>query len=303
MKTYALLLTCVLFWGSNFVFGTILVQQFSPMALSAVRLSFTALFFIVVMLFTRRWPTLKMRDLLLFLPLGLIGTVVNQTAFFNGMQTTDATTAALVMSLAPITTAYLARWLLKEPLSKPMITGSVAALAGVFLVVGRGGGFSLSLSLGEIMIFIAMLSFAVSVILVRKLTERMEPLAITIHASWIGAVLQVPCALLLEPSIRLSHSVWMWLLAVGSALGSQVIATLIWNRQLKEIGAGKSAVFLNLQPFVAMLVGFILLGTKVTLGQLGGSLLIIGGVLIASEVLVKKEPPLPVPKRGSDLNA
>ncbi|TGU48289.1 EamA/RhaT family transporter, partial [Mesorhizobium sp. M00.F.Ca.ET.186.01.1.1] len=51
---------------------------------------------------------------------------------------------------------------------------------------------------------------------------------------------------------------------------------------LQIVGTGKAAIFLNLQPFVAMLVGFLLLGSQVTAIQAGGSLLIVAGVVVAS---------------------
>lgn len=68
----------------------------------------------------------------------------------------------------------------------------------------------------------------------------------------------------------------------GSALVMQVLCGLIWNRQMQIVGAGRSAVFLNLQPFVAMSLGYFVLGSVVTLQQGIGSLLIIGGVLLAT---------------------
>ena len=46
LKAYAWLTFCVMVWGSNFVFGKILVQDFSPTVLTMVRLLFIVLFLI-----------------------------------------------------------------------------------------------------------------------------------------------------------------------------------------------------------------------------------------------------------------
>jgi drug/metabolite transporter (DMT)-like permease len=276
-----------LFWGSNFVFGAMLVKQFSPLLLSAFRLTFTALFFVVYALVTRRFRGITWGDVGIFIPLAVVGTVMNQSAFYMGLQTTSPTTAALVLSLTPITTAYLSFLFLKESLSKPMIGGSVVALVGVFLVIGAGdsgAGSGLHVTWGLALTFVAMLTFSISIIITRKLTTRMDPFTATMYSIWFGCLLQVPVAFTVEPLTGLSPEPWAWALAAASALVTQGICGLIWNRQIKEIGASKSAIFLNLQPFVAMVVGYLLLHTKVTMAQIFGSLLVIGGVIIASEV-------------------
>lgn len=46
LKAYAWLTFCVLVWGSNFVFGKMLVEVFSPSMLTTLRLLFIVLFLI-----------------------------------------------------------------------------------------------------------------------------------------------------------------------------------------------------------------------------------------------------------------
>jgi drug/metabolite transporter (DMT)-like permease len=287
MKSYLLLSVCILFWGSNFVFGAILVKQFSPMLLSAIRLSFTSLFFIGYSLLTRNSVRLQLSDWKLLIPLGLIGTLANQTAFYTGIKTVDGTTAALILSLAPITTALLAWLFLREPLTQRVAGGAIIAVLGVYCVVGVGKPFQITP--GMWLIFIAMLTFAASIIMMRKLIERIDPFSATMYSTLIGCALQIIAAALVEPVNGIWQApLWAWFLAIATALLMQGLCGLLWNRQIKEVGAAKAAIFLNLQPFVAMLVGFALLGTPVTWPQIGGSVLIIFGVMVATELLPKR---------------
>ncbi|WP_433754064.1 EamA family transporter [Paenibacillus amylolyticus] len=62
----------------------------------------------------------------------------------------------------------------------------------------------------------------------------------------------------------------------------QGLCAVIWNNQIQKVGAAKASIFLNLQPFVAMLVGFFVLGTPVTFVQVGGSILIVCGVVLST---------------------
>ncbi|AEI40876.1 DMT family transporter [Paenibacillus mucilaginosus] len=290
MRSYLLLLFCVTCWGSNFVFGSMLVHEFPPLLLSAFRLTATSLFLLGYAWSTKRLQRLSRRDYLLLVPLGFIGTLVNQAAFFTGLQTVSATTASLVLSLAPITTALLAALFLKETFTLRMAAGSVLAIAGIFLVVGQSGG--LALSRGLVYIGIAMLTFAASIIMMRRLTERIEPFIATVYSTVIGSGMVIPAALIKEPLQGSSSHLWAWALLIATAIVMQGVCGLVWNTQLRRVGAGKASVFLNLQPFVAMIVGFAFLGTPVTAVQLAGSVLIVVGVILAT---LKKKAKAPAP--------
>lgn len=281
IRSYLLLLFCVTLWGSNFVFGSMLVKEFPPLFLADVRLVFTSLFLLSYAWITKKFVKIKPRELGLLILLGLIGTLANQTAYFNGLLTTDATTASLILSMSPIVTAILASLFLKEQFTRRMKIGSVLALMGTFCVVGVGAG--LSISKGVMLIVIAMVTFSSSMIIIRKLTETLHPFISTVYSTTVGTLFLTPAAMLtLDPGSHISREIWAWAMLVLTAIFMQGICGLVWNQQLKVVGTGKAAVFLNLQPFVAMLVGFLLLGSHVTAIQAGGSLLIVTGVIVAT---------------------
>ncbi|HBZ79439.1 MULTISPECIES: DMT family transporter [Brevibacillus] len=281
IRSYLLLLFCVTLWGSNFVFGSMLVKEFPPLFLADVRLLFTSLFLVLYAWVTRKFVKIKLRELGLLVLLGLVGTLANQTAYFNGLLTTDATTASLILSLAPIVTAVLASMFLKEQFTLRMKIGSGIALLGTFFVVGIGAG--LSISKGVLLIVIAMVTFSASMIIIRKLTQTMQPFITTVYSTTVGTLFLTPAALLtLDSSAHISHEAWAWGMLIVTAILMQGVCGIVWNSQLQIVGTGKAAIFLNLQPFVAMLVGFLLLGSQVTAIQAGGSLLIVAGVVVAS---------------------
>lgn len=280
IRSYLLLLFCVICWGSNFVIGSILVNEFPPLLLAALRLTMTSLFLITYAWGAKKLKYLNPRDYLLIIPLGFIGTLLNQAAFFTGLETVNATTASLILSLAPITTALLASVFLKEIITGRMVLGSIVAILGIFFVVGKTDG--LNISIGILYILLAMITFAVSIVMMRKLTERIDPFVATVYSTVIGSSMVIPVAVIKEPLNHVSPHLWAWVLLFVTAIVMQGLCGLIWNMQLKRVGAGKASIFLNLQPFVAMIVGFILLGTPVTTIQIFGSMFIVGGVVLAS---------------------
>ncbi|MGG1659850.1 DMT family transporter [Brevibacillus sp. NRS-1366] len=294
IRSYLLLLFCVTLWGSNFVFGSILVKEFPPLFLADVRLLFTSMFLLGYAWLTKKFVKIRPRELGLLILLGLVGTLANQTAYFNGLLTTDATTASLILSMAPIVTAVLASLFLKEQFTLRMKIGSGLALVGTFFVVGIGAG--LSISKGVLLIVIAMITFSSSMIIIRKLTQTMHPFISTVYSTTMGTLFLTPAALLtLDPTAKISHEGWAWLLLILTAILMQGVCGIVWNQQLQIVGTGKAAIFLNLQPFVAMLVGFLLLGSEVTSVQVGGSLLIVAGVIVASVRSKKASHPTKTP--------
>lgn len=82
IRSYVLLTLCVTLWGSNFVFGSILVQEFPPMLLAAMRLCFTSAFLFLYAYLTKKFIKLTREDWKLLFPLALIGTLAESNDVF-----------------------------------------------------------------------------------------------------------------------------------------------------------------------------------------------------------------------------
>lgn len=191
------------------------------------------------------------------------------------------------LALTPITTALLAALFLKEALTVSMLLGSLMAISGVFLVVFNGT--RLEFHIGHLWIFITMITFAISIVLVRLLARRLPPIITTLYSTLVGFGTMVPVVLAGGTGWNISHEAWAWTLLVITAILMHGIVTLVWNSQLQKVGAAKAAMFSNLEPFVAMIVGYVVLGQLVTSQMMFGSLFIVGGVTLASLSFSKRK--------------
>jgi drug/metabolite transporter (DMT)-like permease len=281
MMNYFLLLIPVLIWGSNFVVGRWLVGYFHPLVLAAVRILFTSLFLLSFAFFTHRLVRIKKREWIYLLCIGFIGILLNQTFFFQALQYTNPTEVSLILSLAPIATSILGYFFLREPVTIRMMLGSVIAVLGVYLLVAYGKGH-LAIGLGDVLAAGAMLTFTMNLILTRKLTQTLESVPATVYSTVLGACMFVPFVYANDRHPVFAHSFWPWILAALSGILSQGVAFLIWNHGITKIGASKASILLNLQPFVAMIVGYLVLGLPITESQLIGGALIIFGVIVAT---------------------
>ncbi|WP_053362389.1 EamA family transporter [Bacillus sp. FJAT-27251] len=281
-KAYAWLTLCVMVWGSNFVFGKMLVEDFSPAMLTMLRLLFIVLFLLGMSLYKKHLKRVNKSDVLGILLLGIIGVFINQWSFFVGLQTADPTTSALILATTPILTSVLAAIFLKEKLTIRMLLGSIVAVIGIYLVVTKGNLSSVQVDKGLFWIVITMITFAIMIIMTRHFSHRIDPLTITFYSNVVGLIVSLPFAFLLDAPIQISSRVADWSFLIGTAVVVHGIATLIWNKYIRHVDASKASILSNLEPFVAMIMGLILLYKPITGAEMLGSVFIVGGVLLST---------------------
>lgn len=282
IKAYSWLTLCVVIWGSNFVFGKMLIQYFSPTMLTELRLFFIVLFLVGLAAIKKEFRRVNKIDLMLLFVLGVVGVFINQWSFFAGLQTADPTTAALILATTPILAGVLAALFLKEKFTIRMLIGSVIAIVGIYFVVTKGEFVAIAVDSGLLWIVVTMVTFAIMIIMTRVLSKRVSPLTITLYSNIIGFAVGVPFIAVLDHPIRVSTDLSDWTFLIVTAIVVHGIAALIWNQNIRYVDASKASILSNLEPFVAMLMGLILLYKPVTKVELMGSLLIIGGVVLST---------------------
>ncbi|QHT61484.1 DMT family transporter [Paenibacillus lycopersici] len=277
-----------LLWGCNYVASAYLLRDFSPILLSFSRLVVMSLFLISVALVNKSMRRPTKREWLLLLWAGIAGTLINQLFYFTGLEHSTAGNAALIVALSPIATTLLSRIFLKEVISWSKYSGTVIALAGVVCIVLYSGK-SIGISIGDINLLIATLGLSVSLLFIRKLTVGMSSYEITIYATVIGTILMTPAVgyEALSGQSHGSHQLMHWLLLIAVAVIGQGLAGFWWNRGIAVAGPSVSAMFMNIPPFIAIVVSHFVLGDPIKLAQIGGGVLILAGVAIANMKLPK----------------
>ncbi|MBS4176486.1 DMT family transporter [Lederbergia citrea] len=282
IKAYAWLILCVVVWGSNFVFGKMLVQVFSPTMLTLLRLLFIVLFLIGIASYKKGFKRVNKAEFLLLFVLGIIGVFINQWSFFVGLQTADPTTSALILATTPILAGVLAAIFLKEKLTVRMLIGSIIAIIGIYFVVTKGNLTPIHVDKGLLWIVITMITFAIMIIMTRVLSQRIDPLTITLYSNIVGFIVSIPFAFSLDIPIRISLHLNDWAFLIVTAVVVHGLAALIWNQNIRYVDASKASILSNLEPFVAMVMGLVLLYKPITGAEILGSLFIVGGVVLST---------------------
>jgi drug/metabolite transporter (DMT)-like permease len=272
-----------LLWGCNYVVSAYLLHYFSPVFLSTFRICCTSLFLIAIAIKGHRLALPSRKEWWLLIAAGVSGTLLNQVFYFTGLHHSTAGNAALIISLSPIVTTVLSRIFLKEFLNGRKVAGAFMGLAGVVIIVFFGGkGFGMSI--GDWYLLLAMLTLSISLLFIRKLSETMSAYAITIFATVIGSVMMIPAAFVerVQGNTVISGNGWDWLLLIAAGIVAQGLAGFWWNNGIAVTGAGTAAMFMNIPPFIALILAHFALGDAINMSQIFGGILVLSGVAIAN---------------------
>ncbi|WP_223587703.1 DMT family transporter [Neobacillus bataviensis] len=295
-KTLLSLFLVSVLWGCNYPVSAYLLQGFSPVFLSTVRICFTSLFLIIVAFSVKGMKRPTNTEWKYLLGVGIFGTLLNQTFYFTGLKHTTPANASLILALSPIATILLERIIFKVKLTLKKASGALISLIGVFSIIGVGKG-SIGISWGDFNILIAMLCLCISLLFIRGLSKTMNSFVITIYATVLGSVFMIPAAgveRIVSGSV-VSHSIFMWILLIAAGILAQGVAGFWWNKGVAKAGAGTASMFMNIQPFVAIIASHFILGNPILISQIIGGILVLSGVYIANLPSVK-----PLIKRGTN---
>ncbi|WP_084286178.1 DMT family transporter [Solirubrobacter soli] len=188
---------------------------------------------------------------------------------------------AVLISPASLFVALLAPFILpSESIDRRQAAGMLLGLAGVALVVGVESVHTLEQFLGALAMIGAAFFYALSGFVVKG---RYGKLA-AVQTSWISVtvagLLVLPAGIATTPGHTPTAGAIAALVALG-AVGT-AIAFVIYYELINGIGPARAALVSYLAPGVALFYGAIFLDEPVTAAAVGGLVLILGGVAIAS---------------------
>jgi drug/metabolite transporter (DMT)-like permease len=274
--------TTLVLWASAFVAIRSALPGFGVGGLSLGRLVVASLVLAgVAVVRSVRRPAA--RDLPRIVGCGATGMTAYQLLLNSGERTVPAGTASLLVATAPVFAAVLALVWLGEPLGRRAWAGIALGFGGaVVMALAQGGG--LRPSRDALLLLAAAVVQASFFVLQKPLLARYSPLEVTCYSMWSGTVLALPLA----PSLinDLPHAGTGPVLAVVFlGAGSSALGFVAWASAQSRIPVAAATNSLNLVPFLAIGLGFVLLGETVH------PLAVVGGVIALGGVAVSRSTP------------
>jgi drug/metabolite transporter (DMT)-like permease len=274
-------------FGASVVATRIVVGSIPPLSLAFLRFGQGGVILLLALLILR--PGLlrvKLSDLPYLALLGAILFAIFPVTFNVGLKFTEASRGALMLATLPLWSAWLARIAKSERLIMRQVGGIILTLSGVAIVLAerglawKGGSWAL---LGDLLMLLTAVCGAIYGVLAQKLLKKYNPITVTTYAMITGTCLLIPAAFFEGLSQAITKidlqaaSLILFLGICGGALGY-----FLWTFALAHLTPTQVAVYINLNPMVATILGAALLAEKLTLIFIAGFVAVLGGVLLVN---------------------
>jgi drug/metabolite transporter (DMT)-like permease len=244
----------------------------------------------------RRWRgNWRQRDWGLLLIAAMLIYIAGFLLSFNAVGLIGAGKAALLGQLETPFVVILAIIFLGERLSLRRWLAGGLALSGSILINFDWQALELSLGWGEVLAFLAPLSFASGIILLKPLLDKAEAGWLTGLALLFGSLLSLPAAPFFLSSLEFSSVIVLIVMAIGLLRGG---AWLGYNLALRHIGPAHCAILFVSFAFFTVILQIIVANLAPALGlQLPDNLPIalLGGGLVAVGIIILHTEPKSAP--------
>lgn len=270
----------------------IVLRELPPLTVLFVRITIMLLVLWPLALRYTRHSLIHWRQIAL-LAVFWLGNVV---LFIVGVKYTTATASQVLYASVPIFVFLESFFVGGEKVRSFQVLGIVlgffGALVTVFDPAASGGAFG-SLY-GNVLIFIASISWSLYLVFSKRLSSHISPLGLTVGSASVGWILTGVLMLMFEGTSGitrlpvLSTTAFWALLFVGLGVGAAMIILVQWGVKYGSPLVAGSMVYLS--TFIAAATGIAFLGEIITTRFLFGSALLLLGLFLTSTLplLLKK---------------
>ncbi|MFH0988830.1 MAG: DMT family transporter [bacterium] len=270
------LFSVTIIWGSTFVVTKILLQSLSPFVYISSRFALAAIIFFAV--YHKEFLTFHQREVRYGIILGalLFTGFMLQTI---GLMYTTASKSAFITGLMVVFTPLFQLALERRAPKLGNIFGIIIVIAGLYLLTSPAGS---SFNRGDALTIFGAMLFGLYIVLIDMFTKVESPSKLTFIQFVSCALFGGIGVLFFEKPVFVSGpSVWLSLIYL--AIFATVIAIYIQARFQRYTSPTRSVVIFSIEPVLAALFAYAILGEVLGMtGIMGGGLILIG--LLVSEL-------------------
>ncbi len=226
------------------------------------------------------WPQIRPNLGKIFI-LGVLGMAVYQSLAYFAATLTTATNMGIILSLMPLMSLAMAIVSLGQRLTAGALAGAVLSFAGVLVVVSSGSLGALlehGVNLGDAMMLIATLAYAIYSTLLKKWQLRLPPLVLLYLQVLVAVVVLFP---LFVASPKVGPTLQNIPLVLYACLLASMLAPLAWMQAVVRLGPSRTTLFFNLLPLITALIAAVVLNEQLAMYHLVGGVLTLGGVVLS----------------------
>ncbi|MBF0210993.1 MAG: DMT family transporter [Desulfamplus sp.] len=284
-SAYILFTIAVLSWALNTVLAKGMISEIKPISLSFFRW-FTALCFILPFGLRRviEQKEIIKANWLKIVILSIFSISLYNSLLYYSAQFTTATNISFVIASTPAITFILSWIFLRQQESTLKVIGMLISLIGMLFIVFKGSLsnlFSLVVNIGDLIVFIAVISWSIYSVLFKYIKLNIDPVAFLTITIIAGLPFILPFYIW-EISVYGLFAINTTNISIILFLGlfPSIVSYLCWNEGVKRAGPNMASIFLYLIPVFASVIAFIYLGERLYFYHIAGGVLIAAGLIL-----------------------
>ena len=271
-----------LFWGSMGIFVHHLNDLgFTSIQVACLRLTTAGILFALILLIKdHKGFKIKVRDIPLFLALGLVSILFFTCCYFTAIRLMTMSTAAILLYTSPIWVMILAIIFLKEKITVKKIIALVLAFAGCVLVSGFGGKVTV---VGILVGLGSGLGYGLYSIFGTFALKKYSTFTVTCYTFLIAGSGSIFVANPVDLAGKISavpNKLSLFGFVLLTSVVTAVIPFLLYTIGLNKTTAGRAAVLATVEPAAATLFGFFVMGETI------GPVAFVGIMLVFAAIIV-----------------
>jgi drug/metabolite transporter (DMT)-like permease len=286
LLAHAAVLGANIFFAVNYSLVKHLTASFiQPFGLNVARVAVSTLLFWLLWLLKPSAAGIQKKHYGRFFLCALSGVAVNQMLFIKGLSMTFTIHASLLMLTSPIIITVLAAWVLRERISKTNMAGLLLGIAGATLLVSakENSGSGSNILLGDMMIALNAIAYAIYFVLVRPLMQVYHPVHVIRWVFTLGAVMMIPVGWSEFAAVNWSSfATGDWMALGFVVLAGTFLAYLFNIYGLQHLGAAVTGAYIYSQPLMTVIIAMVFVGEKLSLSKIIAAALIFTGVYLVS---------------------
>ncbi|MFD2249573.1 drug/metabolite transporter (DMT)-like permease [Pseudochelatococcus lubricantis] len=201
-------------------------------------------------------------------------------AWHISLHMTSVANSTLLVNMTPVFVA-LASWLfLRTSISRPVLLGLALCIIGVVILKGGPADIGQGDIRGDAIALFAAMLYAGYILLLGKARKHYSTSVIMLWSTTAAALCILPLAMAVEPSL-IPVTLAGWAVLLGLAWISHAGGQSLITYALAYLLATFSSLTLLLQPVVAALLAWLILGESLSSMQITGGLIVIAGIWLA----------------------
>jgi drug/metabolite transporter (DMT)-like permease len=246
-------------------------------------------FFLAISWWASRQPhalanPLSKRDGWVIAVLGFLGYYLASFLDFLGLQTITASLERLILYLNPTLVLLLSSLFYKHPIQVRRALAMAISYAGVWVVFAHELNFSgPGVALGSAYVLASALSYALYLMFSGQMVKRIDAWRLVGMASSVACLCCLLQFVILKPlSAALVPSQVLWLALLNAT--ACTVAPVVWVMlAIERIGAALTSQVGMVGPMATLTLGVLVLGEPLNMWIGLGTLLVLGGVYMASQ--------------------